>query len=213
MGVRAKICGITTVEAAEAAARKGAGFVGFVFYPPSPRDITPDRAADIARALGRRVSTVGLFVDADDAVIAGTLERVALDMLQLHGAESPERVAAIRAHHGRPVMKAIPVAAAEDLARARAYDAVADWLLFDARPGPDSSLPGGNARTFDWRVLQGQRFALPWMLSGGLNAGNVAEAVALTSAENVDVSSGVEDRRGHKDPDLIAAFLALAGRC
>jgi len=213
MGVRAKICGINTVEAAEAAVANGAGFVGFVFYPPSPRCVAPDQAADIAETLGDRVSTVGLFVDADDATIAGTLARAPLDMLQLHGGESPARVRAIRARHGRPVMKAIAVAVADDLDRARAYDEAADWLLFDARPAAPSDLPGGNARAFDWRLLEGARFSRPWMLSGGLSAENVAEAVALTNAENVDVSSNVEDRRGHKDPELIAAFMTAVGRC
>ncbi len=213
MSVRAKICGVNTVDAAEAAASNGAGFVGFVFYPPSPRDVAPERAADIALALGSRVSTVGLFVDADDTTIAGALARVPLDMLQLHGSESPDRVRAVRARHGRPVMKAIAVAAAADLDRARAYDAAADWLLFDARATAESDLPGGNARAFDWQLLSGVRFSRPWMLSGGLSAANVAEAVAVTSAETVDVSSGVEDRRGHKDPDLIAAFLSAVGNC
>ena len=213
MGVRAKICGINTVDAAEAAAENGAGFVGFVFYPPSPRSIDPDRAAAIAQALGGRVPTVGLFVDADDTTIAGTLARAPLDMLQLHGGESPARVRDVRARHRRPVMKAIHLAAADDLERARDYDEVADWLLFDARPAADADLPGGNARAFDWRLLEGARFTRPWMLSGGLSAGNVAEAVAATSADNVDVSSGVEDRRGHKDPDMIAAFLTAVGRC
>ncbi len=213
MGVRAKICGINTVDAAEAAAANGADFVGFVFYPPSPRDVAPNQAADIAQTLGGRVSTVGLFVDADDATIAGTLAQVPLDMLQLHGAESPDRVRAVRTRHQRPVMKAIAIAAADDLDRARAYEAAADWLLFDARPAQESDLPGGNARAFDWQVLAEARFSRPWMLSGGLSAANLAEAVAVTGAETVDVSSGVEDRRGHKDPDLIAAFLTAAGSC
>lgn len=213
MGVRAKICGINTVDAAEAAAANGAGFVGFVFYPPSPRHLGPDRAAEIAAALGGRVSTVGLFVDADDETIAGVLARVPLDMLQLHGGESPDRIGAVRARHGRPVMKAIAVSEAADLDRARDYDGAADWLLFDARPEPESELPGGNARAFDWHVLSGTRFSRPWMLSGGLSAANVAKAVAVTGAETVDVSSGVEDRRGHKDPDLIAAFLSAVGSC
>ena len=213
MSVRAKICGINTVDAAEAAAANGAGFIGFVFYPPSPRDVAPERAADIVGILDGRVSTVGLFVDADDTTIAEALAKVPLDMLQLHGVESPDRVRAVRARHGRPVMKAIAVAAADDLDRARDYDDAADWLLFDARASSPSGLPGGNARAFDWQLLSGARFSRPWMLSGGLSAANVARAVAVTKAENVDVSSGVEDRRGHKDPDLIAAFLTAIGSC
>ena len=213
MGVRAKICGVSTVDAAETAAANGAGFVGFVFYPPSPRHIEPDAAAEIVGVLGGRVSTVGLFVDADDETIAAVLAGVPLDMLQLHGKESPDRVRDVRVRHGRPVMKAVAISATADLDRARDYDGAADWLLFDAHPGPQSKLPGGNARAFDWQVLNGTRFARPWMLSGGLCATNVAEAVAVSGAEAVDVSSGVESRRGHKDPGLIADFLSAVGSC
>lgn len=214
MSVAAKICGINSAAAMAAAVDGGAAFVGLVFYPPSPRHVSPDEAADLAAAVPPAVTKVGLFVDADDETLAGTLERVPLDLLQLHGSEGPERVAEIKARFGLPVMKAVQVSGESDLAVADGYLEGADRLLFDAKPPADMAgvLPGGNALSFDWRLLAGRDWALPWMLSGGLDAGNVAEAVATSGAAAVDVSSGVEDRRGRKDPILIAEFLAAVGR-
>lgn len=212
MPVDAKICGVNSAEAAMAAAEGGARHVGFVFYPPSPRAVDAATAEALAALLPARIRKVGLFVDAEDAAIAAVLARVPLDMLQLHGGETPERVRAIRSRFGRPVMKAIGVAGEGDLARAADYAAVADWLLFDARPPKDrpDALPGGNAVSFDWTLLAGRDWPLPWMLSGGLHAGNLAAALRATAARCVDVSSGVEQAPGRKDPAKIRAFLALA---
>ncbi len=215
MAVTAKICGVNAPEAVRAVVAGGASHMGLVFYPPSPRAVTPDEAAALVAGLDDdRPCRVGLFVDPDDAAIAAALAAVRLGMIQLHGDETPERVADIRARFGVPVMKAVRVATAADVEAARAYVAVADWLLFDARPpaGLTGALPGGNALSFDWGLLAGRRWPVPWMLSGGLDAANVARAVAATGARVVDVSSGVEDRRGHKDPALIAAFLRAVAR-
>ncbi|MDH3231780.1 MAG: phosphoribosylanthranilate isomerase [Alphaproteobacteria bacterium] len=209
MTVRAKICGLNDSEAVRAAVEGGAAFIGFVFYPPSPRAVTPDQAAEFAALVPSSVGKVGLFVDAGDADIDAVLARAPLDMLQLHGAECPERVAELRARTGLRVMKAVPIAAASDVERATAYYAAADWLMFDARPPKDmtNALPGGNALAFDWLLLKGWDFPLPWMLAGGLDAGNVAEAVRLSGARFVDTSSGVEDSPGVKSPDRIREFL------
>ncbi len=214
MPVTAKICGVNAPGAVAAAVRGGASHIGLNFYPPSPRSVTPSQAAALAAGAPGAVCKVGLFVDVDDDTLAATLAAVALDLLQLHGEEAPERVAAVRKRFGVPVMKAIRVAGEDDLATAGAYAEVADWLLFDARApkGMADTLPGGNALSFDWRLLAGRRWPVPWMLSGGLDAGNVAEAVAVSGARMVDVASGVEDRRGHKDPALITAFLAAVAR-
>ena len=206
MPVETKICGLSTAETVEAAVRLGARWVGFVTYPPSPRHVASDEAL---RALGalvpKSVGRVGLFVDPDDALLDRRLATGAIDMLQLHGAETPERVAAIKARTGKPVMKAIKVAEARDVERGiAAYAAVADRLMFDAAEG---TLPGGNARPFDWTILSGRTVPLPWFLAGGLTPDNVAEAVRVTGARAVDVSSGVESSRGVKSIDLIRAFL------
>jgi phosphoribosylanthranilate isomerase len=212
MAVAAKICGLNEAAAVAAAVAGGAGFVGFVFYPPSPRAVTPAAAAALAAAVPESVARVGLFVDPDDALLADTLAAVALDMVQLHGRETPARVAAIKARFALPAMKAVPVACAADLDAAAAYQEVADWLLFDAKPpaGMTGALPGGNALSFDWQLLAGRRWAKPWMLSGGLSADNLGEAVRISGARAVDVSSGVEDRPGLKNPAKIAAFLDCA---
>ena len=209
MPVEAKICGINTPEALDAAVRHGAAYVGFVFYPPSPRALTPEAAAPLAHAAAGSVRRVGLFVDADDSAIARTLALAPLDLLQFHGSETPARVRAVRERFGLPVMKAVPVAGPEDIEAAGAYLAAADLLLFDAKPPRDmkGALPGGNALSFDWQLLAGRRWPLPWMLSGGLTAENVAEAVRISGARAVDVSSGVEERPGRKDPARISAFL------
>jgi phosphoribosylanthranilate isomerase len=209
--IEVKICGLNDPASVVAAAAAGAGFVGFIFYPPSPRAVTPVAAAQLARLLPSRVLTVGLFVDPADALLESVLALAPLEMLQLHGGEPPERVAQIKARFGRPVMKAIAIAEASDLAVAQPYLATADWLLFDAKPPPEpAALPGGNARPFDWRLLAGRQWARPWMLSGGLTADNLAQAVRESGATVVDVSSGVEDRPGVKNPDRIRAFLETA---
>ncbi|MDE1148923.1 MAG: phosphoribosylanthranilate isomerase [Azospirillaceae bacterium] len=207
MPVKAKICGITHPEALDAAVTGGARYIGLVFFAKSPRNISPPMAAELARMVPTGVRTVGLFVDPDDAFLDHVLGQVPLDMVQLHGNETPERVAAIRARHGLPVIKALKVETATDLDAAAAYEPVVDMLLFDAKPPRDSVLPGGNGVAFDWTLLTGRSWAKPWMLSGGLTPDTVAEAVRISGATAVDVSSGVEDRPGHKDPALIRAFL------
>jgi phosphoribosylanthranilate isomerase len=204
--VEAKICGLSTPETVDAAVEFGARWVGFVTYPASPRHVASN---DVLKALGARVpksvGRVGLFVDPDDALLDGRLATGAIDMLQLHGAETPERIAIIKARTGKPVMKAIKVAEAGDVERGiAAYASVADRLMFDAAEG---ILPGGNARAFDWTILSGRIVPLPWFLAGGLTPDNVAEAVRVTGARTVDVSSGVELSRGVKSIDLIRAFL------
>jgi phosphoribosylanthranilate isomerase len=209
MSVQAKICGLSTGDALHAAIRGGARFVGFVFYPASRRNVTPELAAALAGLVPEGVTRVGLFVDPPDALLAGVLGRVPIDLLQLHGSEDPRRVAEIKARFGKPVMKAIPIAAPEDPDAAVPYLDVADWLLFDAKPprGDPKALPGGNGLAFDWQLLGGRSWSKPWMLSGGLTAKNVAEAARTTHARAVDVSSGVEIRPGIKDLGKIVEFL------
>lgn len=208
----AKICGINTQVVLEAAIRGGARYIGLVFYPPSPRYVTLEQAASLAAAAPADIAKVGLFVDADDAMLTGTLAKVDLDYLQLHGSETPARVAEIKQRFAKPVIKACPIAETGDVDAALAYADVADRLLFDAREpkGLADSLPGGNGLIFDWRLLGERQFPLPWMLSGGLTAENLGAAVRLTHAPAVDVSSGVESGRGVKDPAKIAAFLKAA---
>jgi phosphoribosylanthranilate isomerase len=209
----AKICGVNSPVAAVAAAAGGAAFIGLVFYPPSPRALTADRAAELAALVPARVGRVGLFIDPDDAALRAVLSTVPLTLLQLHGRESPERVKEVKERFGLPVMKAIGVAEPRDLDAAARYLGVADWLLFDARPPREpGALPGGNARPFDWRILAGRSWPIPWMLSGGLTATTLGDAVRVTGARVVDVSSGVEDRPGVKSPDRIRAFLEAAAR-
>ncbi len=209
MTVRAKICGLKDSVTVRAAVDGGAAFIGLNFYPPSPRAITPGQAAELAALAPAAVGKVGLFVDADDAAIDAVLSSVPLDMLQLHGSESPERVAGMRARTGLKVMKVIKVATAADLEPAPDWYDVADWLMFDARPPKEmkNALPGGNALAFDWLLLKDWDFPLPWMLAGGLNGDNVAEAMRLSGARYVDTSSGVEDKPGVKSPDKIRQFL------
>jgi phosphoribosylanthranilate isomerase len=210
MSVAVKICGLSTPEGVAAAARHGARFVGFVFYEPSRRNVTPEIAGALAALVSAGITKVGLFVDADDELLAAALAGAPLDLLQFHGEESPDRVAAVKRRFGKPVMKAIPVAAEGDLAAAERYFGVADRLLFDAKPPKDAVVPGGNGLVFDWELLGGRRWPLPWMLSGGLNPDNLGQAVRITHAAAVDVSSGVEREPGIKDADKIAAFLARA---
>lgn len=212
MSVVVKICGINAPEAMAAALEGGARYVGLVFYPPSPRSVARETAAQLAAPVPSHVAKVGLFVDADDAALAQVLEAVPLDLLQLHGAETPARVAEIKRRFGVKVMKAVKIAAAADLDKAQEYVDVADRLLFDAQEpkGMAGALPGGNGLVFDWQLLAGRQWKLPWMLSGGLTADNLAEAVAITEAVAVDVSSGVEERRGVKSPEKIRRFLEVA---
>jgi phosphoribosylanthranilate isomerase len=211
MTIAVKICGLATREAVDAAVAGGAAFLGFVFYPPSPRNVTPAQVAALCVGVPPGIGRVGLFVDADDATIAAALAVAPLDILQFHGSESPARVTAVKRMFGRKVMKAIPIAAADDLATADDYAETADWLIFDARPPRRAdALPGGNGLAFDWQLLGGRHWRLPWMLSGGLVAETLDTAVRLSGARVVDVSSGVESAPGRKDPAKITAFLAAA---
>ena len=195
---------------ATAAVAAGAAYVGFVFFAKSPRNIAVDTAQALALTVPPGVAKVALTVDADDAALDAITGTVPLDILQLHGSEPPERVAAIRARYGLPVMKAVGVAGPEDLDALADYGRVADQLLVDAKPPRGAALPGGNGLAFDWRLIAGRRWPVPWMLAGGLTPGNVAEAIRMTGARQVDVSSGVEATPGNKDAALIASFGAAA---
>lgn len=205
-----KICGLTRPEHVAAAVEARAAFVGFVFFPKSPRNLTPEAAATLALEVPPGVARVGLFVNPDDALLDAVLAVVPLDILQLHGSETPDRVAEIKARTGLPVMKAVGVAGPQDLDALWDYGLVADMLLVDAKAPKDAALPGGNGLAFDWRLLVGRKFLTPWMLAGGLTPDNVAEAVRLTGARIVDVSSGVESAPGEKDGALIRDFVAAA---
>lgn len=214
MPVAVKICGLDRIEAVDAAVEHGAAFTGFVFYPPSPRNLTPERAAILTARVPSSVARVGLFVDPTDAELDAALAINALDTIQLHGSETPGRVAEVKRRTGRAVMKAIKIAHKADVDGASAFYNVADRILFDAL-APTSmtnALPGGNALAFDWTLIDGLRTPLPWMLAGGLTVDNLAEAIRLTQAPAVDVSSGVEDLPGVKSTEKIAAFLAAAKR-
>jgi phosphoribosylanthranilate isomerase len=211
MPVEVKVCGLTDARSLAAAVEGGARWLGFIFYPPSPRALSPREAADLAAKAPAACSKVGVLVDPDDALLDEILREVPLDCLQLHGAETPARVAAIKARTGCAVIKALKIAQDADLLPIPGYAAVADLLLFDAKPPPDPALlPGGNGLSFDWRLLQGLEVGRPWLLSGGLSAGNLAAAVRLCAARAVDVSSGVERRPGQKDPARIRRFLEVA---
>ena len=205
-----KICGIKDTAALEAARQAGADMVGFVFFPPSPRAVTTNQAGELARSYATGPKRVGLFVDPDDAMLAAILAEVPLDILQLHGEESPARAGEIRARFGKPVMKALGIGSKADLVRLPDYADKVDYFLLDARPPPGSVLPGGNAQAFDWALMKNEKPPRPWLLAGGLTPANVAEAIAASGAPGVDVSSGVERARGVKDPAAIAAFMAAA---
>lgn len=209
-GPRLKFCGLKTLDDVAAAATAGAAYVGFVFFARSPRAVDVATARDLALAVPAGIAKVALVVDADDATLDRIVAAVPLDMLQLHGSEPPERVAALRARHGLPVMKAIGVAETADLDAIERYSDVADQLLIDARPPKGAVLPGGNGLAFDWRLIHGREWRRPWMLAGGLTAANVAEAIRLTGARQIDVSSGVETAPGVKDAAKIAAFADAA---
>jgi len=210
--VSVKICGCNSREAITTAIASGADYVGLVFYPPSPRSLTADAAAPLAQLVPDRVLRVGLFVDPDDDTLQRVTAQVKLDLVQLHGSETPDRVAAIKRRTGSRAMKAIKIATAADVETALPYIGVVDRLLFDAKAPAslDGALPGGNAVSFDWTLLAGRSWPVPWMLSGGLHAGNLAEAVKTSGARAVDVSSGVESKPGLKDPEKIRAFVAAA---
>ena len=210
MSVRVKICGLTQPAHVAAAVEAGAAYVGFVFFPKSPRHLDISAASGLAAGVPAGVAKVALTVNASDSELDAITGGVPLDMLQLHGAESPERVAEVRARFGLPVMKAVGIAEEADLAAIRAYGQVADQLLIDAKPPKDATLPGGNGLAFDWRLVARKYWPCPWVLAGGLTAGNVAEAIRLTGARQVDVSSGVESAPGVKDEGLIRAFVAAA---
>ncbi len=208
--IRVKICGLRTPADVVAVAAAGAAYAGFVFFDKSPRNLSLPEARLAALAAPPGLAKVALTVDADDATLDAIVETVPLDMLQLHGHESPDRVAAVQARYGLPVMKAIGVADESDLPALLDYATVADQLLIDAKPPRDAVLPGGNGLAFDWRLIARRRWLRPWMLAGGLVAENVAEAIRLTGAQQVDVSSGVESSPGVKDAAKIAAFVAAA---
>lgn len=214
MAIDVKICGINSEPALEAALEGGARYVGFIFFPPSPRFLMPTMAASLAGQVpaSSGVTRVGVFVDPTIEALDNLLMHVPLDMIQLHGHESPEEVEVIRYTFRLPVMKAIGIRTATDFDQIAEYASVADQLLFDAKAPEGAPLPGGNALSFDWTLLKGRAYPLPWMLSGGLDARTLAEAVRTSGATAVDVSSGVEIEPGHKDPALIKAFLDAARR-
>ena len=214
MGLSTKICGLNDEATVTAAVAGGARFVGFVFYPPSPRSVLPAEAATLAKLVPDEIARVGVFVDPDDELLDSVMANLKLDFIQLHGIESTTRAAEIKARTGASIIKAIKVAVPYDIATATEYSAVADWILFDAK-APESLagvLPGGNALTFDWRMLAKApqpAAGLPWLLSGGLDIDNLAKAVRISGACAVDISSGVEMAPGKKDPELVRQFLAL----
>ena len=210
MNLIVKICGLSTPEALDVALDAGADMVGFVFFAPSPRHVTFDTARVLGNRVRGRAQKVALSVDADDALLDAVVEALQPDMLQLHGMETPARLTALRQRFGLPVMKAIPVAAKADLAAVATYKNAADRLLFDARAPREATRPGGLGKAFDWRLLENLDPGVPFMLSGGLDAGNVGEALRITRAPGVDVSSGVERAPGEKDPDKIRAFVRAA---
>lgn len=210
MPVLIKICGLRTPEALDAALEAGADMVGFVYFHPSPRHIGFEAAKLLGERVNGRAKKVALSVDASDAELSQLVAALKPDMLQLHGRETPERVALVRSKFGLPVMKAIPVEQKSDLSPVRLYAQVADRILFDARAPRDATRPGGLGKAFDWRLLENIEIAVPFMLSGGLDASNVAEAIAITGAPGVDVSSGVERAPGEKDTDKIREFVRAA---
>ncbi len=210
MPLSIKICGLMTPEALDVALESGADLVGFVFFPPSPRTIGLEAARTLGARVHGRAGKVALTVNATDETLRDIVDALAPDMLQLHGTEPPERVAVVRSHFGLPVMKALPIAERGDLSPIRIYAHVADRLIFDARAPQEATRPGGLGQPFDWTLLKGIDIGIPFMLSGGLNADNVAEALRITGASGVDVSSGVERKPGVKDPNKIRAFIRAA---
>ncbi|MHB0770841.1 phosphoribosylanthranilate isomerase [Bradyrhizobium sp. 5.13L] len=210
MSLLVKICGLSTRETLQVALDAGADMVGFVFFPPSPRHLSLELGRDLGRQVRQRALKVALTVDADDATLDNIMDALSPDIFQLHGKESVARLRDIKQRFGRPVMKAVPVATSADLAVLPGYAAVADRILFDARAPKDATRPGGLGEPFDWRLLENLDLKLPYMVSGGLHADNLAEALRVTRAGGVDVSSGVESAPGVKDPDMIKAFIRAA---
>jgi len=205
--VSVKICGLATVDDVRACADAGANYMGLVFFEKSPRNITIPAARELALAAPLGLAKVALVVNPSDAELDAITGTVPLDMLQLHGRETPERVAEVKARYGLPVMKAVGIADGDDLPKLESYFGVADQILVDAKPPKGGELPGGNGLSFDWRLIAGRRWPCPWMLAGGLTPENVAEAVKMTGAKQVDVSSGVEDAPGQKNAKLIQKFV------
>jgi phosphoribosylanthranilate isomerase len=210
MPIQVKICGINSAAAADAVLRAGADFAGLVFFAKSPRNLSPEQGAMLAERMRGRLRLAALVVDENDAQLAAIIDRVKPDFFQLHGKETPERVAQIRTGFGIPVIKALAISEPGDLAKVAAYDDVAEMILFDAMPATDAARPGGHGAAFDWQILNGQTFAQPWFLAGGLTPENIARAIAVSGAKMVDVSSGVESAPGVKSPTRIAEFVAAA---
>lgn len=210
MPVKVKICGLKTPKTIEAAVEGGAAWIGFVFFRPSPRYVTPQEAAKLARLVPNHVDRVGLFVNASDSYIEEVMDKADLELLQFHGDETPARVAQAFEKFQVPIMKAVGIRTAGDLDRVAMWEGVAQKILLDAKPPKDSTIPGGNAVAFDWSLLAGREWPEHWMLAGGLKAGNLADAVATTGATSIDVSSGVERKRGEKDPAMIRKLLTVA---
>ena len=208
MSIQVKICGITSADAADAAMRAGADFAGLAFHSGSPRNLSPEQASSLATRMRGRSRLVVLLADAGDEEIAVAVAAAKPDFLQLHGRETPERVAAVRLRFGLPVIKAIAVADADDLAEVSAFEKVADMLLFDAKAPASALRPGGHGAAFDWQLLRGRTFSRPWLLAGGLNSENVGRAIRAAEAPGVDVSSGVESAPGIKSAGMIGDFVA-----
>ena len=206
--IRFKICGLTSEQAVFDVANAGALYIGLNFFPKSPRYAAPDLARDLSLATPIGVAKVGLFVDADDTTLDHIIDHVPLDMIQLHGLETPHRVREVKNRYGLPVIKALGISAADDLAKIELFNAVADQILVDAKPPKDAVLPGGNGLSFDWTLIAGRRWPIPWLLAGGLTPENAALAVEMTGARQLDVSSGVESAPGIKDVEKIRAFIA-----
>ncbi len=209
MTVKVKICGLTTAETITAAVTAGASYIGFVFFDKSPRNISPQRAGKLAELIPGNIIKCGVLVNPSNDELDHILTHIPLDLIQLHGDESPARTQEIRDHFTLPVMKAIAVAGPDDITLAKTYENMVDMVLFDAKPPPalKEALPGGNGLSFDWQLIRGADLTLPWMLSGGLKADNLAQAIATSGARMVDVSSGVEDHPGEKNITRIKAFL------
>lgn len=210
MSIELKICGLNTPEAVNAAVIGHAAYIGFVFFESSPRAVTPNIMAKLCLPVPKNIKKVGLFVDASIETIASAVSTGELDMIQLHGSESPSMLTEIKSKFGLPVMKAIAIACKEDLATAKIYENYADMLLFDSKPPSGATRPGGNALSFDWSLIAGQNWRLPWMLAGGINMENLALALEITGASAIDVSSGVEDLKGFKSPVKIKELLYFA---
>ncbi|HVU20930.1 MAG TPA: phosphoribosylanthranilate isomerase [Rhizomicrobium sp.] len=210
MGIQVKICGINSVESADAAVRAGADFAGLVFFRGSPRNLSREQGASLAERMRGHARLVALMVDANDEEVAAVVKAVRPDFLQFHGSESPERVGAVRSQFGVPIVKALAVAEASDLARAGEYANAAEMFLFDAKAPANAARPGGHGAAFDWQLLRGRSFVRPWLLAGGLTSENVARAIASSDAPGVDVSSGVETAPGVKSPQMISDFVAAA---